>query len=144
MSHQYRLLEEIAVADAAFEATGDSPSEVFLAASQALIDIMADPATVGNTWRKSVERQASDVASLLFDWLSEMVFLKDAQAVVYSGVTVRVEQSEEAWRLQGTLMGEPIDPVRQDLRADVKAVTKHLYDVRRQDHQWIARVVLDI
>jgi SHS2 domain-containing protein len=144
MSHQYRLLEEIAVADAAFEATGDSPSELFLAASQALIDTMADPASVGNTWRQTSARQAPDLASLLFEWLSEIVYLKDAQAVVYSAVTVRVEPLAEAWHMQGTMIGEAIDPERQELRADVKAVAKHLYEVRQQDHRWIARVVLDI
>jgi SHS2 domain-containing protein len=30
------------------------------------------------------------------------------------------------------------------LRSDVKAVTKHLYDVHEHKGQWIARVVLDI
>ena len=48
------------------------------------------------------------------------------------------------WRLRGTLTGEPIDPSRHELRADVKAVTKHLYQVRQENGRWVARVVLDI
>jgi SHS2 domain-containing protein len=75
-----------------------------------------------------------------------MVYLKDAEGVVYSEVTVSVvyDPSRPCWRLHGELTGETINPARHELRADVKAVTKHLYDVRAAGGQWKARVVLDI
>jgi SHS2 domain-containing protein len=145
MGHQYRVLEEIALADAAFEASGDSPSEVFLAAAQAVIETMVDPNTVASSWHRVVERKSSDLSALLFDWLSDIVYLKDAEGVVFREATVEVTQeSRGGWYLHGMLTGEPIDPSRHELRADVKAVTKHLYQVQRQGHQWVARVVLDI
>ena len=145
MTSHYRVLEDVAVADAAFEATGDSPSELFLAASQAVIDTMANPSTVSPSWHRNLERDAPDLSALLFDWLCEIVFLKDAEGVVFSEVIVRVEaQPDGGWRLYGTLTGGPIDMTTQELRADVKAVTKHLYEVREQDGKWRARVVLDI
>ena len=75
-----------------------------------------------------------------------MVYLKDAEGVVFSKVTASViyDSSRVSWRLHGELTGEAIDPARHELRADVKAVTKHLYEVRLNGGQWKARVVLDI
>ncbi|MBM4124537.1 MAG: archease [Nitrospira sp.] len=146
----FTFLEDIALSDAAFEATGATPSELFQSAAQAVIETLADPRSVAPTWRRVVERQDQDLADLLFEWLSDIVYLKDAEGVVFrtAETVVSQETATGPWRLQGLLMGEPIDPKRHELRADVKAVTKHLYEVRREDRhgkeQWLARVVLDI
>ncbi len=146
MTHRFTFLEDVALADAAFEASGDSPSELFLAATQAVIETMVNPDTVSPHWHQAIEHQALDLASLLFDWLSDIVYLKDAHGVVFREATAVVTEDRPhgGWNARGTLTGEPIDPQRHELRADVKAVTKHLYDVRRDDDRWIARVVLDI
>lgn len=146
MTRSFRFLEEVALADTAFEASGDSPTELFLAAGQAVIETMVNPATVSARWERVIERTDRELASLLFDWLSDMVFLKDAEGVVFRDATAVVteDRSRGGWTVRGTLTGEPIDPGRHELHNDVKAVTKHLYEVRQQDGRWIARVVLDI
>ncbi|MGH7236501.1 MAG: archease [Nitrospiraceae bacterium] len=150
MTREFRFLEEVALADSAFEASGDSPSELFVAAAQAVIETMVNPGTVSASWRREITRQAPEIASLLFDWLSDIVYLKDAEGVVFREATAVVTEDRPhgGWRLRGVLTGEPIDPGRHELRSDVKAVTKHLYEVRRDDdregERWTARVVLDI
>jgi len=146
MSGSFRFLEEIAVADAAFEAVADSPSELFTAAAQAVIETMVQPSTVGDSWRCVVQRDDAELSDLLFDWLAEIVYRKDAEAVVFNCARADViyDAGRHAWQLKGELIGESIDPDRHELRADVKAVTKHLYDVRQDGSQWRARVVLDI
>jgi len=105
-----------------------------------------NPETVSSSWHKVIERQDETLPSLLLDWLSDLVYLKDAEGVVFREATAAVieDQTNKGWRLQGTLRGEPIDPQRHELRADVKAVTKHLYEVRQDSNRWVARVVLDI
>jgi SHS2 domain-containing protein len=146
MPSSFRILEEIALADVAFEAVGDTPSELFEAAAHAVMDILANANTVSNTWHRTIDQEDEQLADLLFDWLSEMVYLKDAEGIVFSQATVSVayDPSRPCWRLHGELLGETIDPARHELRSDVKAVTKHLYELRRDDDQWKATVVLDI
>lgn len=146
MTSAYKFLEDIALADAAFEATGDSPTELFLAASQALIDTLANPATVSSIWERTITRHDPDLSALLFDWLSDLVYLKDAEGVVFHEARVRLTHDDTAgeWRLTGTLTGAPVDPANQDLHADVKGVTKHWYQVTQEGSRWTARVVLDI
>ncbi|MEW6543595.1 MAG: archease [Nitrospirota bacterium] len=145
MTSRFRFLDDVALADSAFEASGDSPSELFQAAARAVIETMVNPLTVTPAWRRAIERQAPDPASLLFDWLSDLVYLKDAEGIAFHDVDVAVVQGPGGdWRLRGTVTGEPIDQGRHELRADVKAVTKHLYEVRQEGTRWTARVVLDI
>ncbi|HKN86677.1 MAG TPA: archease [Nitrospiraceae bacterium] len=146
MPASFRILEDIAIADVAFEATGNNLSELFVAAAEAVIDIVANPTTVAKTWHCRIERENDQVADLLFDWLSEMVYLKDAEGVVFCEAMASVvhDSVHRCWRLHGNLNGETIDPSRHELRSDVKAVTRHLYAVWENKEQWMARVVLDI
>lgn len=146
MTASFRFLEDIAWADTAFEATGDSPSELFHAASQAVIEAMVRPDSVAPAWSQIFEKSDPDLPTLLFDWLSEIVYLKDAQGLVFRDVLTTVEQDPASgtWKLDATLVGEEIDQTRHELRGDVKAVTKHLYEVRQEGSRWTARVVLDV
>lgn len=73
MAWTFRFLEEIALADIAFEAEGESVEEVFRGATQALLESMANPATVSGGWERAIERSDVDPSALLSDWLSEMV-----------------------------------------------------------------------
>ncbi|NJS40222.1 MAG: archease, partial [Rhodobacteraceae bacterium] len=69
-------IEDVALADLAFEATGESLEDVFRGATQALVESMANPATVPGGWKRMIERRDTDQSALLFDWLSEMVYVE--------------------------------------------------------------------
>lgn len=146
MTASFRFLDDIAWADTAFEASGDTPSELFQACSRALIEAMVAPETVQSAWSQIFEKTDPDLPTLLFDWLGEIVYLKDAQGLVFREVLTTVQQDPAtgAWKLDATLVGEEVDQTRHELRGDVKAVTKHMYDVREKDGSWTARVVLDV
>ena len=146
MTASFRFLDDIALADTAFEASGDSPSELFQAASRAVIEAMVNPDSVAPAWSQIFEKSDPDLPTLLFDWLCEIVYVKDAQGLVFRDVLTTVEQDPGtgAWTLDATLVGEEIDQTRHELRGDVKAVTKHLYEVRQDGTTWTARVVLDV
>lgn|SRR5574337_199705 len=145
MSHAFHFLDDVATADLAFEASGNSLQELFQGATCAVIETLADPTTVGSSWRQMIERTDEDPAELLFDWLSELVYWKDAAGVVFSKAHVALtHRPDEAWDLKGVLYGEPVNGSTQVLRADVKGVTKHLYRLLQKDEQWTVRVVLDV
>lgn len=140
----FQFLDDVALADLAFDAEGDSVQEMFEAASNAVMEAMADPTTVGATWEHRVEHTGPDLAELLFDWLSDFVYWKDAAGVVFSRVVISLTQVGAEWTLAGTLIGEPVNQVTQVLRNDVKGVTKHLYRLHHENGRWRVRVVLDV
>lgn len=145
MPHSFHFLDDVATADLAFDAFGDSLQELFQGATCAIIESLADPTTVGSTWRQTIERTDEDPAELLFDWLSDLVYWKDAAGVVFSRSELALTRQDHGrWNLTGLLYGEPVNGSVQALRADVKGVTKHLYRLEQSGERWIVRVVLDV
>lgn len=145
MAHTFRFLDDIAMADLAFDADGDSLQDVFQGATNAVIEALANPETIGSAWQQAIDREDEDPAALLFDWLSDLVYWKDAACVVFSKSDVRLTQQEDGlWKLKALLYGEPVNASTQELRADVKGVTKHLYRLACEGGRWTVRVVLDV
>ncbi|HRI39427.1 MAG TPA: archease [Nitrospira sp.] len=132
MAHSFRFLDDIAVADLAFEAEGDSVVELFHAATEALLQTLADPLTVAVTWERKIEHVCGSLDELLFEWLSDLVYWKDAAGVVFHDADLSVVQDGTTWTLAAVLRGAPVDQSTQTLHNDVKGVTKHLYQVKQQ------------
>ena len=144
MAWTFRFLEEIALADIGFEAEGESVEEVFRGATQALLESMANPATVSGGWERVIEQSNVDPSALLFDWLSEVVYWKDAAGVVFREASLTLTRAGEVWLLRARLIGAPVDRQTQELHADVKAITKHLYEIKQTGGRWKVCVVLDV
>ncbi len=144
MAFSFRFLDDIALADLAFEAEGDSLEEAFRAATQALLESLADPRTVTASWERRIVQRDEDPAELLFEWLSEIVYWKDAAGVVFREASLTVTRETGIWTLEARLAGAPVDQERQELRNDVKGITKHLYELKQDGPRWRARVVLDV
>ena len=81
---------------------------------------------------------------MLFDFLQELIFLKDRDQLIVPRATVHVSAEPPVWRLTARLDGGRIGEQPIELRADVKAVTFHQFVVERVANGWRARLVLDI
>lgn len=110
MAGSFRFLEDVALADIAFEAEGGSIQALFQGATQALLEIMADPATVGATWNQRSIKSDAVLEDLLIEWLSEIVYWKDAAGVVFSEVPLTVTHVDDGWTLEAQLIGAAVDP----------------------------------
>jgi len=139
----YRYLEEISSADAAFEATGRTLEELFRDAAIATFEVMADTNTVKQVLTREIELENESVDGLLIDWLSELVFIKDAETILFSVFKVKIRKND-VYILKAVAKGENIDREKHSLRSDVKAVTYHMFEVTKKGDNWTARVVLDI
>lgn len=139
----YRFLEEIATADVAFDAEGKTLSDLFEAAALALTEVMVDLEGLLPVVERRVHLTAEDIETLLFRWLAELIYLKDAECLLFRRFEIRIRE-EGAPELLATLWGDQIDYRKMSLRVDVKAVTYHLFTLERTPRGWRARVVLDI
>jgi SHS2 domain-containing protein len=140
---RYRVLEEVAVADCALEIEGNSLDDLFETGALALCELMVDPATVAPGVERTVSLVARTVDLLFFDWLSELIYLKDTNGEVFTRSTVRVARGRPC-RLAATLHGGIIDRGRTALRADPKAVTFHEFMVEPATRGWRARIIIDL
>ena len=139
----YRFLEDVAIADVAFEAWGADLADLLATAGEATFAVMVDLAAVPAEMSRRVRLEAPDPEALLFAWLEELIYRKDVDSAVFSRFAVTVTEGPPL-TLDATCTGAVIQQERMPMRADVKAVTYHLFAVNRGQDGWRARVVLDI
>lgn len=141
----YRYLDEIATADVAFEATGGSLEEVFTSAAEATVNVMVDePERIERVMRVAVKLENPERDMLLYDFLNELVYLKDAKKLLMRVEKMEIKEGAEGLSLFAELSGEELDPAKHPLGADVKAVTLHMFSLERDGGGWKATAVLDI
>jgi SHS2 domain-containing protein len=128
-------------ADVGVAARGPTLGETFAQAARGMYAVMVDLEGVRERESRRLEAAAADLDHLLERWLLELLFLTESEGLLFSRFDVSIE-GEGA--LSGIAYGEPIDPDRHELGAEVKAVTRHQLAVRAIDGGFEARVVFDI
>ena len=140
---EFRFLDGIAPADAAFEATGQDLAEVFSAAASAVFAIIVDLERVKPIISRQVTLEAETQDELLYAWLSELVYLKDVHRELYADFDV-VIVTGKTLRLRATIMGDSIDNLTGLTLTDVKAITYHLLAIESTPDGLKATVVVDL
>jgi SHS2 domain-containing protein len=141
----YKFLEEIGTADIAFEATGRDLPGLFVAAADATMNVMIDNLdAIEPRETRQVELSSDQIDMLLFDFLQELIYFKDAKRLLLRARETHIDQKGETYFLKAKVAGERLDDTRHQQRADVKAVTLHGFSVEKHDDGWKAKVLLDI
>lgn len=141
----FEYLDDIATADVAFKAWGKTAEELFIAASDAVMNVMVENLeSIERRERRRLDLEADALEMLLFALLQEIIFYKDADQLLLRIAEVHIHRHNDHFDLVAEAFGEKIDPAKHDLIVDVKAVTFHRYRVEETSHGWEAMVILDI
>lgn len=141
----YHYLEDIATADVAFEATGKDLEELFISAADATMNVMvSDLESIDGTEQVEFEVDHEELDMLLFNFLQELIFYKDARCLLLRVESAAVGQTSGKHTVTARAVGEKLDQQRHDLIVDVKAVTLYRFSLRQIDDGWTTTVVLDI
>lgn len=141
----YKFLEEIATADIAFKAWGESLEETFVSAADATTHVMVEALDSVEPREErflKVQDQALDL--VLFDFLQELIYYKDSEKLILRIKRVEIQHREGEYLLEAVALGEPLDSNRHRPRVDVKAVTLHRFLLEKTGRGWEASVILDI
>ena len=89
----YRYLDDIATGDVAFEAEGRTVEELFIAAADATVAIMVeDLSTINRVEVMRLEVTNTDLDLLLYNFLNELVFFKDARRLLLRVTEVTITE----------------------------------------------------
>ncbi|MBT5304042.1 MAG: archease [Candidatus Scalindua sp.] len=140
---EYIFLDDIATADVAIESRGDTLEELFTASAMATFEVMADTSGIQPEIKKILHLENSEIDGLLFDWLAEIIYLKDSEYMLFGKYDIKITKDTD-YQLDAKILGEEINQSKHDLRCDVKAITFHLFEVYEKNGKWISRFILDI
>jgi SHS2 domain-containing protein len=135
----YEVFEH--TADLGLRIWADDLNGLFADAAQGLFSVMvANLDAVKAVTEAHIELKADDLEQLLHDWLSELLYTFSARRLILTEFSVQID----GLKLTAGARGEPIDPARHELDAEVKAITWHGLIVKRVAAGWLAEVIVDI
>ncbi len=135
----FRTLEH--TADVGFEAFGSTREEVFANAARALMDLIVDLDTIQPSEEVILQIGGPDPESVLVNWLSEILFLHDAERWLFRDFEIRDLQDDS---LSAMARGEKFQRSRHQAKLLVKAITYHQLALEETPRGWRAQVYVDI
>ena len=143
---KYKFLEDVAIADIAYEAYGNDLNELFENAARAIFELSADVKTIELKKKLEFSLENKKLDNLLYDFLSEILFLKDSKYMVFRNVKVDIleDKKNNKYKLKSVIEGDTINSQKQHLENDIKAITMHMFEVKKEKNGWKATVVVDI
>ena len=130
-------------ADAGVDITAASREELFTLGARALYHLALDYDTVEARIERRLDFAAPDLAELFHEWLAELLYLLDAEELVFKKFAF--EFGEDDGGLVVTAWGEDLDFGRHQPHGEIKNVTYEDFAVeRRDDGTYHARVIFDL
>ena len=136
----FKFLEGIATADVAIEATGKNLEEAFAEAALAMFEVQTNTKKVKPSILKNVSIKSEDKKSLLFDWLSRLIYLRDVEKMFFSRFDVKINKL----KLDAKIYGEKIDRKKHEIKIEVKGVSYTQMKIEEKPNECKIRVVLDV
>lgn len=141
----YRYRKDAAIEDVTFEAEGKTLKELFEAAAAAITNVMVgDPEAIDQKITRLFEMEAPSEEMLLYQFLQELVLLKDSERLFFRQCEIDIDREIPVWHLHVQASGEEIDRGSRGLLTDVKAVSFPGFRVRQTCDGWAADVLLDL
>ncbi len=123
-------------------ARGDSLERLFRATARGLFETMVDTDAVRPEIGKELLLSADSIDRLLYQWLSDLIQLRDRESLYFSFFEVQIARGPRH-RVQGVAMGELIDPTRHPIRNQVTAVRPHPFQIVREGEAWRVNILFD-
>jgi SHS2 domain-containing protein len=132
-------------ADMGFRAWAPTRQELFTTAAYALTSILIDLDTIAHELTVDVEIDADNEEMLLFHWLSEILFLFDADGTLFSKIeNIDIMTMDSGLKLNARLKGQEFSKENHQVKTYVKAITLHQLKVECKNDRCDLQVYLDI
>lgn len=94
---------------------------------------------------KNIKIEAEDKEALLFDFLSELLYIFDVEELVFNKIEVQIiKESEDLYVLNALLRGEKFDVTKHEIGVEVKAITYSFMEITESKNKVEISIVFDI
>jgi len=127
-------------ADVLFTAEAATLEELFAECGIAVEETQINLDGVLTTETKTFTVKGKDEESLLFEFLDELLFYKDAEQLIFKEFDIKIKNN----KLTCIAKGEKIDREKHEQKVDVKAITMHMFELKKTKEGYTAKVLIDI
>lgn len=119
--------------------------EAFSQAALSLIDTITEVKNIEKRTSKTIQVTSEDIEALLFDFLSELLYLFDTEDLVFKEIEIKqLDEQEDGYILVADLTGEVFDPEKHGIGTEVKAITFSYMVIEEKEDKTIIEVIFDI
>ncbi|KYC46380.1 MAG: hypothetical protein APG12_01388 [Candidatus Methanofastidiosum methylothiophilum] len=127
-------------ADIGVRVWGKTINEVFENAATAVTSLMANPLEIEKKIVKKLSIDGNNLSSLLINWITELLVIRDSEGILFSSFEVKVSNDEKS--LYAINYGDYY--TEKNLDMDIKAITYSLFNFEKRDGYYFLQFVLDI
>ncbi len=117
-------------ADVGIIAYGADMNEAFANAAKALFSLITELDDVEEVMHRDIELTAPDQESLLVGWLNELIYLFDAENIIFKRFDIT--QLSQTY-LKARSYGHKVDSSKHKLKMGVKAATYHMLKIDKNN-----------
>ncbi|MGH2768342.1 MAG: archease [Actinomycetota bacterium] len=135
-------------ADVGFRARGGTLEDLFEISAEAMLSLEYDLSEASPSEEVGLQAQGEDLEELLYGWLSELLWIHDAEEFVPAEVVVaevvRPGPDGSEFIVRGSARGRRLGDWFRQTGPQLKAVTMHGLSVAEADGSYEATVFLDV
>ena len=120
---------------------GEDLKTLFENAAKGFFHLITDLRRVSRRIERKIIIEGESLDRLMVDWLSDLLYLHDVENLLFKEFKV---ESVGKDGLKAIAKGEPFQEGVHAIKTEVKAVTYHRIEVRREKGRWRAQVIIDL
>jgi len=94
---------------------------------------------------KSIEIEAEDKEALLFDFLSEFLYIFDVDGLIFQDIKyIQIKKINHKYQLKAIVLGEKFDSNKHEIGIEVKAITYSFIEIVEKDNRVDVKIVFDL
>ncbi len=138
IAKDFKILDH--TADVGIIAYGVDLKQAFANAARGMFSLITELKNVRGVLRREVSVSATDMESLLVEWLNELIYLFDTEN--FLGKRFEINELDST-HLKAIVYGEKVDRTRHHIKIGIKATTYHMLEIKHNG-SYQARVIFDI
>jgi SHS2 domain-containing protein len=126
-------------ADVKFRVRGRTLAEAFAESARAVFETMTPNCTPAGIMRR-VEVEAEDIESLLADFLSELLYLSDAESIAFCSFEVEILGN----RLTALCRGEEFRKEKHGGGVEIKGISYSGLSIYKERESYVLEIIADV
>jgi SHS2 domain-containing protein len=139
----YKFLEH--TTDAYIEAWAPTLEKAFSKAAEAFFDTMLNVGKVDPKIGETLNIEGHDELELLYNWLEALLLQFDIQGMAYREFDLSpIDLDSRPLKLEARIRGEGYVPEKHGAKTEVKGVTYHLMNIKKDSNEVRLQILLDL
>lgn len=140
--YNYKFIEH--TADIAVELTSSTIEELFLCAVDAWNKAMLDAEILYDDEKIKLDFEADLLEELLVNFLSEINYLFLSKKWFCTSAEDLKLVHTDKYKLTARLAGLTVQPSKIDFKEEIKAITYHQLEIKKEKDEYTTRIIFDI